>query len=434
MTTKPNTDTGPQLQVQPYTAPAAPVEMLAQPSALATEKGRALKGVVDQLVKYQQLRPPRDTAEWSGAVRRARDPMIPRRDLLLALYERAMRDSRVFSAVDKRRKHLLSQPFKVVNVAGQEQVALTRQLDGHEGVRAFMQHALDSVFYGHSLMELHLSPKLVGVRLVPREHVRPEAGEWVVRVHDPEGVPFRGQTVRAPGVVLVEVGEPDDLGLLQRVSLNFLYKNNVVTAWAEFAELFGMPMRVVHVDTLDEESRKQIDGQIQAQGRGGAYISTGEVRLELKEAGRQDAHHVYSELISLMNEEMSMVVNGQTLTSDAGRHGSRALGEVHSATQGMYLDADKRLVAEQMNRWLLPLLALGEPEFEGMRFEWRKYEDMPQKERLIAYERLTSMGYRVKREQLEAELGVELEELPQAPGRPVAAEAGEPSVEEPRDA
>jgi phage gp29-like protein len=218
------------------------------------------------------------------------------------------------------------------------------------------------------------------------------------------------------------------------VSLNFLYKNNVVAAWAEFAELFGMPIRLVRIDTSDAESKKQIEDNMLRQGRAGMYISTPEVMLELKEASRQDAHHVYSELIAMMNEEISMLVNGQTLTSDAGRHGSRALGEVHSATQGMYLDSDKRLVAEQMNRYLLPLLAMGEPEFEGMRFEWRKYEDMPQKERLIAYERLTSMGYRVKQAQLEAELGVELEELPQAPVRPVAAKAGKPDVEEPRDA
>jgi phage gp29-like protein len=376
-----------------------------------------LKGLLEQIMRQSPLRNvAQDPGEWDQCVHYARSVDYPNRLPLLALYERASRDAAITSALDQRRKKLLSQPFRVVNAAGQEVADLTKELD-HRLTRRFMALVLDSVFYGHSLIELGINEQgLQRVELVPREHVRPIPGEWVVNRLDRTGTPYRGLVPRLPGIALVEVGEPEDLGLLLTLSRCFLIKKGVEGAWAEFAEVFGIPMRIVKLtDVNDPELRKEIEEQLQNQGGAAYAISDMRFDIDVKESGKQDAHHVFSELISYQDEQISKVVNGQTLTSDAGRHGSRALGEVHSATAAYYTDADKRLVTNEINAKLLPLLAQVDARWAGVSFGFRKYEEMPQAQRVQAYKDLATLGYRPLRAQLEAELGIELEELPSGP-------------------
>jgi hypothetical protein len=85
-------------------------------------------------------------------------------------------------------------------------------------------------------------------------------------------------------------------------------------------------------------------------------------------------------------------------------------------------DADKRLVEEQLNAQLLPVLEQRSERWKGRKLRYRKFESMSQLDRVSMAKTLFEMGYRWQQAELEAELGLNVERIE-------APTAGTPSTE-----
>ena len=239
------------------------------------QKGK--KSIREQTYQVQVHRLRQDVGKWRAALDVAENVYFPNRTDLLNIYSDLVLDPHLSSVMETRLINVLSKPFKLQK-AGEEQPALSKLLR-RPWFRKFCTLALERIYYGHSLIEFPMPVKgeFHGVDLIPRQYVSPELG--IVRTMPGMivGTAFREDPNYTPW--LIELGDPTDLGLLNKAAPMALYKKNVVSAWADFTEIFGMPYRAVTTDAEGDELLR-IEQIISEMGQASWGVFPEDVKIE----------------------------------------------------------------------------------------------------------------------------------------------------------
>ncbi len=170
-------------------------------------------------------------------------------------------------------------------------------------------------------------------------------------VHGVELEPYRFLT----HVAKAKSGFPVQAGLGRVLVWWYLFKNYAVKDWVSYAEIFGAPFRIgkypmgakpADITALATSLRKL--------GVDASAVIPEDMKLELITDSRGTAGvDVYERLIVLCERGMSKAVLGQTLTTDEGESGSRALGMVHNEVRQDLVESDARQLARTLKRGLL---------------------------------------------------------------------------------
>jgi len=386
-----------------------------------TEKGSKAprQSVMANSMAVQVHRLRQDVGKWRDSLERAENVYYPDRTQLLNIYADLALDLHLSSVLEKRKINVLSKAFKVVK-AGQEDEQLTRLLK-KPWLREFMSLALESITYGHSLIEfgqLQADGLFKSVELVPRQYVSPELG--IVRSMPGmiTGIEYRDNPLYSGW--LIEVGKPSDLGLLNKAAPMVLWKKNVLSAWADFTEIFGMPYRSVSTDATGADL-EDIEGALAGMGQAAYGIFPEDTKIEFIASGTSN-ERLYDTFIERANSEISKLILGQTMTTDAGS--SRAQGEVHERVAASYTTADAEMLLGILNEQLLPFLIQHGYDLKGCELEWDEAESLGKKEQfLIVQGVMQNSGYKVSKAYLQATFGVEFEEAEEAEAPGQATEA-----------
>ena len=146
------------------------------------------------------------------------------------------------------------------------------------------------------------------------------------------------------------VGKQRSLGLLLKAAPWVIYKRNDIADWAQFAEIFGMPIEDYTYDTGDEEARQRVIQDAQQAGALKKYIHARDVELTLIESGNKTgSSDLYDTFCERCNKELSKLFLGNTLTTEAQATGSEALGNVHKKEEDQILKADQKYVLNVLN-------------------------------------------------------------------------------------
>lgn len=323
----------------------------------------ASDGIVPEAISQRAV----SLQEWTAAVNAARHPLVRNRRQLYLVYEGVMLDLHLTSLLDKRVEKLQANKFKIVAADNTEQPELTA-LFQTLWFRDFIRFAIESVAYGHSLIELFdqadqpvslkLDKRTVqyyplrSVKLVPRPHVRPEAGEWVVNTFDQEGSSFRADAVRH---YYLEAGRPADLGLLYKITPVALAKRYALGHWSEFNEKLGLPFRSVVMPRPDKKREERLAQILARMGSAGWGIFHQGEEMKLLESAKTDPHKCFLELLNYCDRQMSKVISGETLTTDEGS-GSKSQATVHLEVAELKHEADRTFLEYLINEELIPRL------------------------------------------------------------------------------
>jgi SPP1 gp7 family putative phage head morphogenesis protein len=336
----------------------------------ANPKKQRLFSTVEQqnLIRIRQ-----DVGKWRNALIAAEDIAFPQREDLYALYEDLLVDNHLYSVIQTRKLNVLSMPFKVIKKKGGQEVQEKTMLLQVGWFRQLCEHLLDSLFWGHTLVELgkmDSSGQLSGMFLIPRAHVCPEFGYVKHLPTDTHGLSYKHAPYNSN---VVEAGSPRDLGLLMRAAPAALWKKNAFTAWAEYTQIFGMPLRKAKSSSFDSSNRGRLENMLKKMGQAAYVILEDGEDIEFVETGNSDAYMVYDKLIERTNAEMSKLILGQTMTTDNGS--SRSQSEVHERVADKYTEADKAMLQDIINTQVLPkLAALGFPFTSDETFVWDETE------------------------------------------------------------
>ncbi|MFD2787954.1 phage portal protein family protein [Hymenobacter rubripertinctus] len=335
----------------------------------------ASAGIVPEAISQRAI----SLQEWTAAVNAARHPLVRNRRQLYLVFDGVMLDLHLTSLMDKRTEKLQANKFKIVAADNTEQPELTT-LFQTLWFRDFIRFAIESVAYGHSLIELFdqadqpVSLKidkrtvqyfpLRSVKLVPRPHVRPEAGQWVVNTFDQEGSSFRADAVRH---YYLEAGRPADLGLLYKITPVALAKRYALGHWSEYNEKLGLPFRSVVMPRPDKKREERLAQILAKMGSAGWGIFHAGEEMKLLESAKTDPHKCFLELLNYCDRQMSKVISGETLTTDEGS-GSKSQATVHLEVAELKHEADRTFLEYLINEELIPRLNyLGYP-LQGCRY------------------------------------------------------------------
>ena len=330
------------------------------------------KKMVIELNQLTQMLAQNEIANWRQANQMALNIENPSRFLLYGIYYDAMLDDHLLGAIRNRKLKVKQRRFKVVDSKGTENEELTQLLQ-KRWFKKFMSLALDSIFYGHSLIQLDdiirddNKLRFSDVELVPRPHVKPE---YHVIIKDVSDEPKQGKDYLKPPFKdwCIPVGDPKNLGLLLPVAKDTISKKYALQFWDQFAELFGMPIRIGKSSTRNKKDIDQVEKMLEDMGSAAWGLFPEGTEIEVVETKRGDAFNVYDKRIERANTEMSKAILGQTMTMDNGSSKSQA--EVHAGVAEYISEADADFLHDVINDDLFPVLIIHGWPLAGYRFAW----------------------------------------------------------------
>lgn len=303
-----------------------------------------------QLKVSQLRRTSQDIQNWRNALRSAESVMNPNRKQLYTLYFEIILDGHLKAVLNKRKIAIQKTKVKFVNANGEEFDERITMLLQTPWFYKMLGHIIDSKFWGHSLIEfLPLQDNIqeVGdVNLINRFHVNPHFGIVMSRDTDRSGLPYREEPYNR---YAMEVGDKDDLGLLNEAAQYVIYKRGGFGDWAQFAEIFGMPFREGKYDGHDQATRKVLEEALEAAGSAAYAVipKESEINFHNNNASASGSKDLYKGLIEACDEALSKLFLGQTMTTDNGS--SRSQSDTHREVEEEIFEADRQWIEYILN-------------------------------------------------------------------------------------
>lgn len=373
--------------------------------------------------------------EWATL---ANDPMrtlfgkrIPLNDALLAtrgqgrglaLYSDLERDGTVGACLQKRRDAVVGREWQLEaadeSPAAQQALEVVQEaLDGIPFNLA-VGEMLDALNIGISVLEILWAVR--GNLVVPAGLPARNPGRFtfhdsqagpVLRLLtkaqrlDGEDLPDRKFILHRHGA---KYGDPWGGGLGQRLFWPVFFKRQGIAFWLGALEKFGQPTVVgkYPAGTSDAEQDKLLDALRAISSEAAVAIPEGMV-AELLEAKRSGTFDSYEKLCRYMDEQISMIVLGETLSTSVGASGSRALGEVHNEVRLEIAQGDADRLSDTLNSGLIRWIT----EFNGFPAEAapRLWWDMSPAEDLTKTAerdgKIAALGFRPLPEYIQATYG-----------------------------
>lgn len=205
-------------------------------------------------------------------------------------------------------------------------------------------------------------------------------------------------------------------GVVRSIIWGYFFKSFTLKDWAIFLELYAIPARVGKYDAYSGMSQPELDmftEMVENFGSAMWAVINKENSIELLEHNKTATSDVFEKFIEYWDTKTSIRILGQNLTTQVIKEGTRAASEIHYQVKEEIVDADTTLVENTINELMADILKLNFaniPEYPQFRFPLTK-SVQEQKERSGIYVDLKTLGYRPTKENLEAEFGVELEEV-----------------------
>lgn len=212
--------------------------------------------------------------------------------------------------------------------------------------RRFRKDIVQAELWGFTLVQFYIGEDgQLCYDLINRKHYDPVRKLILRYQSDSSGAPLDNFSN-----VLVIGEDPRGVGLMSAVMPYVLYKRGNMGDWAQFCQIFGMPIREYTYDAGDEVARKQLIEDARKQGANAVYIHPKDSALELHESGNKTgSSDLYKAFSDKCDSQMSIAILGNTLTTDAKETGTQALGTVHQDEENEIKEDDEALILSVLN-------------------------------------------------------------------------------------
>ena len=314
-----------------------------------------------------------DIAKYRSALESAEAIDFYNRSELYDIYHSILQmDGHLSGIVEKRLSAVSRERFEFLR-DGKPVDEVNRQIRS-PWFRSWVKDAVASKLWGFSLFQFRRDEKgWITYELVDRKHFDPTTREVLLYETDVNGAPldvFEN--------CLLVCDDPRGLGKLANCAPYALYKRGNLGDWAQFCQIFGMPIREYTYSAGDEDARKRLLADARKQGANAVYIHPEGSSMTLHEAaGKSGTVDLYERFLDNCNDEMSISVLGNTLTTKSENNGTQALGTVQAKEQLKITDDDVQFILDLLNYDMTDIFAaLGVSTENGevVRVE-QKYQD-----------------------------------------------------------
>lgn len=354
-----------------------------------------------------------DVEKWRRAVKMAEQTHLPERASMMTIFQDTILNGHVIGCMNKRRNMTLLKDYALYN--GDEIDDNATKLITNKQFKSIMKHLLDALYFGYSMVNVGdiRNSKLTGVRIVPREYINPENKEILSLPYLGVGVPWEGSELEnwiMYADTESETGSTNcGFGLLYPVSYYEILLRNLMGYNADYAEVFGQPLRVGKTtkqgDALDEFE------EAVANFGSNPYIIIQDAtdEIDFKEtigASSGQGHNVYDNLEQRIEKKISKIILGHSdaMDSTPGRLGAE-MGDDNPITKALkeVEEFDNDFLENVINSEVLPKLrSLGIRVPEDVVFgfvndneeEKRKQKLNEKRDKVATFaEKMTKAGY-----------------------------------------
>lgn len=342
-----------------------------------------------------------DIADFTSSVRSFENVDYATRYKLYDLYSDILMDTHLSSVIDKRVLAVLASPIEF-NRNGKVDEGIMEQIKS-PWFRNFIKDVMMAKFWGFSLFQFSKKKDWIDYDLIPRKHIDPVRQLILRRQTDITGTSWEDYAD------LLFVGSPDEMGLLAKAAPWVIYKRNTTADWAQFSEVFGMPIREYTYDTDDDDARQRAIDDAQNIGSLAVLVHSKDSDMKLIESGNKTGSaDLYERLVDRANSEISKLVLGNTLTTEASDTGTQALGTVHKKVEDRLTAADRNYVLDILNYEMTDILLAMGADTAGGEFFFKDPQEVDLREKTEILNTLAStFGLPVSHDYLYEQFGIE---------------------------
>lgn len=280
---------------------------------------------------------------YMNAVTSARGIDHSNRVRLYDMYESANFDLHLTGVMAKRLRGVTQIPIEFQR-DGEPDEAINRQLRS-PWFKEMRKELILSEFWGFTLMQFRMGEDgNIRVDSIDRKHYDPVHRFLLRHQGDMAGEPIENFDNT------LFVGSERGLGIFAEILPAVLYKKGNMGDWARFCNIFGMPIREYTYDAGDEEARKALIREARQQGTNAVYIHPKDSELKLLEAGNKTgSSELYRTFAEYWDSKISIRVLGNTLTTDAKKTGTQALGTIHKKEEDEMNADDREFILDVLN-------------------------------------------------------------------------------------
>lgn len=309
-------------------------------------------------------------------------------------------DSSIGANIQTRKRAILTLDWRIAEPrnATPAEEKLQTEIDElfyqYPNLENLLMDMMDAVGHGFSALEIEW--KLENGKYIPHNFI-PRSQSWfkldkndnllLKTPNNTMGEPLRpfGWVVHSHKSRSVQLAR---MGLFRTLAWLYMFKHYSVRDFAEFLELYGMPIRIgkYGAGATNEEKRTLLRALAQI-GHNAAGIMPDSMAIELHNAantGAGSGNNPFLQMVDWCEKSIARLILGQTLTSGAdGKSSTNALGNVHNEVRRDLLVSDAKQVAQTITQQIIlpylqinvdPNIALHRvPYFE---FDTKKYDDL----------------------------------------------------------
>ena len=270
---------------------------------------------------------------------------------LIDLYEYGMQDLHLTSIVDSLFHQIVGERYSIKDAEGKTLEDATKLIKKGWFTK-YVRGVLESKLYGYTLIELGdldtATGSLKEVRFVERRNVAPKDNLVLEFIHDSAGWDITSDELK-DDYVLVD-GE-EGFGWMLKALPIVMSKRFALSSHTQYAETYGIPMIVGKTTDDSYEEKKSLANDIAA-ARDSRVIVTGlEDDITFLNQISNDTNKIYTELVRLTNDELTMLVLGQSATTESQAYAGSA--EIQYRVMVDRVEAIREFVQNNINEDLI---------------------------------------------------------------------------------
>src|SRR6266702_897390 len=326
----------------------------------------------------------------------------------LKIYDELRRDAQAGAVLDKREFAVIARPWDVTPASRS-----TSDMAAAELVRSNLKtlqfdrisrELLDATLKGYAVGEIMWGirdNRIVALDVIARNQRRftfdlERRLRMITREHLMEGeeLPERKFIVHTVGG---KEGSPYGKGIGGWLFWPVLFKRKDIPSWLIFADKFGSPISIGRypAGTSQPEQEKLLNALRAIAQDAGIIVPIG-TEIELLEAARAGSIDTYEKLARYMDEQISVAVLGETMTTTAQAAGLGSnQADVHNEVRKELAQADADLLSDTLNNTLVKWLVDYNNPGAGYPRLFRNFEEqIDLNKRADRDVRLYGLGYR----------------------------------------
>lgn len=312
------------------------------------------KSKIKQSIYRGEINTQRKTLQYyNDSVNLARNIRQPNRTQLIKLYYDLATDAHLTSVFNQRKTRITGLQYGIYLKSNKLDEKLTSILND-EWFYNFINMCMDSILYGNSLIEITSYNGEILSDLIPRENVIPEVQKIKTNSYSYDGDIDYTQPVYNSLIEVNNLNDKYNLGELLGLSKLLLFKNEVLTNYAQYIERTAQPVVNIKTDIQDAQEIEKLHLFAKNLGRAGYLITDNDTTFDFV-ANPQNNAEIYTQFLTFINTEISKHLLGSTMVTDDGSSYAQSL--VHMQASYIITKSDIRNIEYIINNKLIKILS-----------------------------------------------------------------------------